>query len=468
MPPIERSTSSSHSQHLTAQTEGQNRSQDGPVKSLPNSPPIIAGQNLGQHLDMRGLKAVTMVFTHPKATFDLATGRLARMRNSNPARYLKELNNLSTSGKHCQFVLQEGGLLKEDNPDLRQKIEEQQITSAIRWLKHIPKENFPARLPNMLEEFSTRTGDLNLHRFLANPDSKFSIAMRKLTNQLRLHKNNYSVKKLESLQHSLKQIAHAMESQQDAKESFTRTPLGKICMRLAEREQELRERRRNSGNEDEISTAEQSEDIPPLKENDVPSVERRPSLASDGKPDATNEPTGAEVVAETDAPGSPEIEDVINTAEPGKDIPPLNEGDEPSVGRPPSLVSDGKPDASDEPTGAELVEETDEPVSPENIKSLLTLLLQNPDNQDLWASYDAKAKNFSAEQEIDFLYAVFKKDIQHTEATGRLLNALLKQETRHAFSKNPEAMQKYNDIFQEIGRIIASGVWRGKGSVPFQ
>ncbi|MCY4473117.1 MAG: hypothetical protein OXC07_09940 [Kistimonas sp.] len=232
MNPVNHSPSSSGSPPTTVQTERENLSADKATRSIPDATPLLAGTPLGTRLQMRGLKAVKMAFVHPKATFDLAFGRLATMRETNPAKYLEELNDLSTSSKNRQFVLQEGQLLKQNHSDLKRPIEEQQRTAAAVWLEHICEETSPEDLPDRLTAFSECTRDLNIPRVMVDRHSEFGASLLALSRQIARHTDDYSLDQFRSLQEAFHDIASIIEKGQSTDQTTLPRYLSKTLDRL--------------------------------------------------------------------------------------------------------------------------------------------------------------------------------------------------------------------------------------------
>ncbi len=117
----------------------------GRIKVLRDVEPKLAGKMLRQQLDVRGLKTLKMALIHPKAMFDLATGRLAKMRQDNPAKYLEELNDLVTTSVHGNFVCDEGHDLISTFPRQTDLIKGQQRLALIKMTSLAAREPAPER-----------------------------------------------------------------------------------------------------------------------------------------------------------------------------------------------------------------------------------------------------------------------------------------------------------------------------------
>ncbi len=76
--------------------------------------PKLAGKYLGEHLEKKSTSDWLLSFLkHPKSTFDLLTGRLAKMRDDNPVQYMEGLCDLASTRSDWTFVANEGHKLKQ-------------------------------------------------------------------------------------------------------------------------------------------------------------------------------------------------------------------------------------------------------------------------------------------------------------------------------------------------------------------
>ncbi len=101
----------------------------GQVKAV-DVKPFMAGKNLGKQLSGKGIAWILTFIKHPKATFDLVTGKLAKLRETDPVKYLEELCDLSSSKQDWKFTFDEGQRLKHGAlPDRIDRLEGWQLVA---------------------------------------------------------------------------------------------------------------------------------------------------------------------------------------------------------------------------------------------------------------------------------------------------------------------------------------------------
>lgn len=148
---------------------------DGRVKVVDVEPKLI-GRSLGQQLDVRGLKALKVVFVHPKAMFHLITGRLAQMRQTNPVKYLEEINDLSSRWSHCRFVINEGQELIKAEPEQKKLLARQLRVTIGKMATLVENESSPERVVEQMTELAALCHQLTLpSRIVYEGDTAWSL-----------------------------------------------------------------------------------------------------------------------------------------------------------------------------------------------------------------------------------------------------------------------------------------------------
>lgn len=148
---------------------------DGRVKVVDVEPKLI-GRSLGQQLDVRGLKALKMVFVHPKAMFHLITGRLAQMRQTNPVKYLEEINDLFSRWSHCRFVINEGQELIKAKPEQKKLLAGQLRVTIGKMATLVENESSPERVVEQMTELAALCHQLTLpSRIVYEGDTAWSL-----------------------------------------------------------------------------------------------------------------------------------------------------------------------------------------------------------------------------------------------------------------------------------------------------
>ena len=183
---------------------------DGRVKVLDDVTPFLAGKNLGQQLDMKGLKFLKMFFVHPRATFDLATGRLADMRQTDPVRYLEELADLSTRKSHAAFVVQEGNALKASHPRLKDELEGHQRTAVLQLLKHTNQAPRRDIFATELEDAGAMLEGISVPKELISRKTDFGRTLYQVAFKANAFRKAMTYEQLEKMQRGLSSIEMAL------------------------------------------------------------------------------------------------------------------------------------------------------------------------------------------------------------------------------------------------------------------
>ncbi len=134
----------------------------GSIQVLSDVKPKLVGKMLRQQLDVRGLKTLKMALIHPKTMFDLATGRLAKMRQDNPAKYLEELNDLVTSSSHGRFVCEEGRTLIDQFPRYTDLLKGQQRLALLKMTYLAAEQPSPAKFVEQMATIAEHSREVKL------------------------------------------------------------------------------------------------------------------------------------------------------------------------------------------------------------------------------------------------------------------------------------------------------------------
>ena len=158
-----------------ASAPGDGVSVDGRVKVVDVESKLI-GRSLGQQLDVRGLKALKMVFVHPEAMFHLITGRLAQMRLTNPVKYLEEINDLSSRWSHCRIVINEGQELIKTEPEQKKLLAGQLRVTIGKMATLVENESSPEGVVEQMTELAALCHQITLPaRIVYEGDTAWSL-----------------------------------------------------------------------------------------------------------------------------------------------------------------------------------------------------------------------------------------------------------------------------------------------------